>query len=211
MRAQWRALAALLALACLGVLLQALDVFDWREVLRWARSHAQSWWLGPALVAAQVVLFMFALPGSSLVWLVAPLYAPPYASAILTLGGTLGGLAGYLFARRLTGGQLAQLRCRRPYLLLEKHADFPVLLALRLLPAFPHSVINYGAGTLHLPLPAFLGATVVGLGVKSFLYATVVHGAAQAEFSEFAHPGTVLALIVLVALALLGRALRRRV
>lgn len=203
-------LAGLLALVCVGVLLHVLDVFDWRETLQWARGHAQHWWLAVALIAAQVVLFMFALPGSTLLWLVAPLYPPALATAILTLGGSLGGLAGYYLARRMTTRQLALLRRERLFRFLEKHADFPALLGVRLIPGFPHSVINYGAGVLRLPVAAFLAAAALGLGVKSFLYASVIHAAAHAEFSEFMHVDTVLALLGLAVLAFLGQALRRR-
>lgn len=210
-RAQLLPLAGLLVLVCIGALLHALGVFDWRETLQWARGHAQHWWLAAALIAAQVVLFMFALPGSTVLWLVAPLYPPAVAAAILAAGGSLGGLAGYFFARRMTARQMALLRRKRLFLLLEKHADFPALLALRLLPAFPHSVINYGAGVLRLPVAAFLAAAALGLGVKSFLYASVIYPVAQAEFSEFARMDTVLALLGLALLVVAGRAFRRRV
>lgn len=210
-RAQLLPLAGLLVLVCIGALLHALGVFDWRETLQWARGHAQHWWLAAALIAAQVVLFMFALPGSTVLWLVAPLYPPAVAAAILAAGGSLGGLAGYFFARRMTARQMALLRRKRLFLLLEKHADFPALLALRLLPAFPHSVINYGAGVLRLPVAAFLAAAALGLGVKSFLYASVIYPVAQAEFSEFALMDTVLALLGLALLVVAGRAFRRRV
>ena len=210
-RAQLLPLAGLLVLVCIGALLHALGVFDWRETLQWARGHAQHWWLAAALIAAQVVLFMFALPGSTVLWLVAPLYPPAVAAAILAAGGSLGGLAGYFFARRMTARQMALLRRKRLFLLLEKHADFPALLALRLLPAFPHSVINYGAGVLRLPVAAFLAAAALGLWVKSFLYASVIYPVAQAEFSEFARMDTVLALLGLALLVVAGRAFRRRV
>ena len=210
-RAQLLPLAGLLVLVCIGALLHALGVFDWRETLQWARGHAQRWWLAAALIAAQVVLFMFALPGSTVLWLVAPLYPPAVAAAILAAGGSLGGLAGSFFARRMSARELALLRRKRLFLLLEKHADFPALLALRLLPAFPHSVINYGAGVLRLPVAAFLAAAALGLGVKSFLYASVIYPVAQAEFSEFARMDTVLALLGLALLVVAGRAFRRRV
>ena len=202
-------LAALLALVCVGALLHALDVFDWREALQWARGHAQNWWLAAALIAVQVVMYMFALPGSTLVWLAAPLYTPAVATAILTVGGSLGGLAAYFVARRTTARQLASLRCHRLFRYLEKHADFLALLALRLLPAFPHSVINYGGGVLRLPIGTFLAAAALGLGVKFFAYASVIHSMAQAEFSELARMDTVLALLGLSVLVFAGRALRR--
>lgn len=209
-RAALAPLGFLLALVFLGMLLHALDVFEWRETLRWARGHAQHWWLAAALIAAQAALFMFALPGSTLLWVVAPLYPPVAATAILTLGGSLGAVAAYVFARRMTAHQLAALRQKPLFRFLEKRADFPALLGVRLLPGFPHSVINYGAGVLRLPIAAFVAAAALGLGVKSFLYATVIHSAAQAELSEFARLDTVLALLGLAVLVFAGRAFWRR-
>lgn len=203
-------LAVLVALIGIGGLLHALDLFDWREALQWARGYARHWWLAPLLVAAQVLLFAFALPGTTLLWLVAPLYAPPYASAILTLGGTLGAAAAYFFARRMTAAEVAALRRRRAYALLEAQADFALLLALRLIPAFPHSVINYSAGVLRLPLAGFLATAALGFAAKSYLYASVIHAAARTDASELARPEIVIALIALAALALAGRSLRRR-
>lgn len=207
---QRRPLAWLLVLVCVGVLLHALDVFEWRETLQWARSHAQHWWLAAALIAAQVVLFTFALPGSTLLWVVAPLYPPLQATAILTLGASLGGWGGYFFARRMTARQQAQLRGHRLFRFLETRADFLALLGLRLLPGFPHSVVNYGAGVLRLPITVFLGAAALGLGIKSYLYASVIHSAAQAELSELVRAETVLALLALGVLVFIASALRRR-
>jgi uncharacterized membrane protein YdjX (TVP38/TMEM64 family) len=192
------------------VLLAALDVFDWREALQWARGLAQHGWFAAGLIALQVVLYAFALPGSGVVWLAAPLYAPPAATAILTAGASLGALAAYLLARRMTARARERLEREWLYRVLAARADFLALLALRLLPGFPHSVLNYGAGVLRVPLALFFGAALAGFAVKSWLYATVIHAAAEREFREFARADTVLALAALCALAFLGRALRRR-
>ena len=56
--------AALLAtLVAFGLAAHFLDLFEWRDALVWARGYAQHWWLAPALIVLQVLLFMFALPG----------------------------------------------------------------------------------------------------------------------------------------------------
>jgi len=209
-RVQRLPLIGLLVLIGVGVVLHALGLFDWHETLQWAKGHAQHGWLVVVLIAAQVVLFMFALPGSTLLWVVAPLYPPLYASAILALGGSLGGLAAYFVAQRATARQLVLLRDNRWFRYLERHSDFLALLAVRLFPAFPHSVVNYGAGVLRLPIGSFFFAAFLGLGVKSFLYASVIHSVVEAEPSEFFSLETLLALIGLVALVLVGRAFGRR-
>lgn len=178
---RWWPLAALGALVIIGLAAQALDLVDWRDALALARGHADRWWMVPALVLLQVLLFTFGLPGSAVLWLVAPLYAPAAAAAILTAGGCAGALAAYAFARRLTGASLARLQAARGYRFLQRQSDFLALCALRLAPGFPHSVLNYAAGVLRLPLAAFLAAAALGFAVKTYLYSRVIHRALAAD------------------------------
>jgi uncharacterized membrane protein YdjX (TVP38/TMEM64 family) len=49
------------------------------------------------------------------------------------------------------------------------------------MPNFPHSIINYGAGVLRVPIGQFVASTLIGLTLKSYLYANVVHNAVTAE------------------------------
>ena len=69
-------MALLAVLAVLGLAVQALDLVDARALLDWARGLTAHWWFVLLLVLLQVVLFTFALPGSAVLWLVAPLFAP---------------------------------------------------------------------------------------------------------------------------------------
>ncbi len=201
----------LVALLTLGLGAHFLEWFEWRAALAWARGHAGQWWLPLALILLQTVLFMFALPGSTLLWVVAPLYAPPAATLILTAGGVGGALAAYWFARRLTLAQQARLRQHRAWQTLERESGFLTLCALRLVPAFPHSLLNYGAGLLRLPIGTFLAAAAIGFGLKAFLYSSVIHGALEA--ADVRDLLRVEALLPLVLLALLlfaaARILRR--
>lgn len=142
----------LLALVALGLAAYFLDWREWQQMLQWARGHTQHGWLVVALILLQAVLFMFALPGSSLLWVVAALYPPLGATLILIAGASGGGVAGYFFTRRLTASRLGQLHDHRAFRLLQRHGNFLTLCALRFMPGFPHSIINYGAGVLRLPL-----------------------------------------------------------
>lgn len=202
----------LAALIVLGIALEALAVVDWRLALEWARGRAGGWQLAAAIVAAQFLLYTFAQPGSALFWVAALVYPPPAATLILTAGGTSGAVGAYLLARRLTRFDPAQARQQRLYRLLERQGDFFTLCALRVLPGMPHSVINYASGMLALPLAHFLPATVLGLAVKSYLYASALGGAAGARSPADLVRLEVLGPLVLIALLLLlGRfALRRR-
>jgi uncharacterized membrane protein YdjX (TVP38/TMEM64 family) len=204
-----RRLAILAALIALGLALEALGVLDGRRALEWARGRAAGWELAAAVVALQFVLYTFAQAGSALFWVAALLYAPPAATLILTAGGTSGALGAYLLARRMARVDPADARPGRLYRVLERHGDFFTLCALRVLPGMPHSVINYAAGALALPLPRFLFATALGLAVKSYLYASALAGTAGARSPADLLRLEVLAPLVLIALLLLlGRLAR---
>ena len=204
-------LVLLLALLALGLIAHFLGLLEWRQALQWVRGYGQHWWLAAALILLQIVLFMFAMPGSTLLWVMAALYPPVPATLILVTGASLGGLAGYLFARKLATARLAQLRNNRLFRLLREHGDFLTLCALRVTPGFPHSIINYGAGILGLPLGRFFAAAVLGLSVKSFLLSSVIyHTLGAAEPSELAWRDIVLPLILLALLLLLARRILRR-
>lgn len=200
-----RRILLLLSLVLIGLAVPMLDWCDWRAMLQWARGYAQYGWLVAVLILLQVVLFMFALPGSSLLWVVGSLYPPAGATLILVSGASLGGLAGYGFARWLTASRLVHLRDNRHILRLQRHSDLLTLFALRLMPGFPHSLINYGAGMLHLPLGRFLLAAVLGIGIKSFLYTSAIHHALEAAApAELLGRDVVLPLLLLAILTLLA-------
>jgi len=209
--------AARWPLVLLGLLLVAglaahfLEWFEWRKALAWARGHAGQWWLPPALILLQVLLFMFALPGSTVLWIVAPLYAPSVATLILTAGGVGGALAAYAFSRRLTKAERARRQRHPAWRSLAREGDFLALCALRLVPAFPHSVLNYGAGILRLPVGGFAASAVIGFGLKSFLYSSAIHRLLEtAEARHLLRPETLLPLLLLALLMLAARFLLRR-
>jgi len=173
-------IAALAALAAVGLALEALHLVEWSRALEWARGHAGGWRLAAAIVLAQTLLYTFAQPGSILFWAAALLYPPAIATLILTAGGTAGALGAYLFARRLTRVAHRSPRGERLTRVLERQADFFTLCALRVLPGMPHSALNYAAGTLALPLARFLAASALGLALKSYFYSAAVDGAVGA-------------------------------
>jgi uncharacterized membrane protein YdjX (TVP38/TMEM64 family) len=201
-----RELALLGALILLGASIEVFDLVDWRAGLEWARGHVGGWYLPVAIVLAQLVLFTFAQPGSILFWVAALLYAPPAATAILTAGGTSGALGAYLLARRVTRLDPVRAREQRLFRLLERQGDFYTLCALRVVPGMPHSLLNYTAGTLALPLTRFLVASAIGLAVKSYLYASAIAGAVgTASPADLVRPGVLGPLFGIAALLLLGR------
>ncbi|WP_455212379.1 TVP38/TMEM64 family protein [Kaarinaea lacus] len=196
----WRPLL-LLALVLLGIILYYLDVFDFNQVLNVAQNYAQHWWAATALIVIQALLFTFALPGSLLLWVVAVIYVPTTATIILVSGSTLGALGAYWFARWESVGWTAQIQQNRIFHVLEKRGDFLTLSTLRILPSFPHSVINYGAGILRLPLGQFIGSAIIGFTLKNFLYTNAIHGAVTAaDPSDVIRLETIVPLIILALL-----------
>ncbi|SEP92756.1 Uncharacterized membrane protein YdjX, TVP38/TMEM64 family, SNARE-associated domain [Ectothiorhodospira magna] len=152
------------------------------------------------LVLLQALLLALALPGTLILWVVAPIYPPLIAAGLLTAGSVLGALGAYEISRHLRGRRPAEVATGRVVNLLRERGDFLTQLVLRIVPGFPHSVINYGAGMLGLPLLPFLAAATLGLAVKWMVYAAAVH--ALVEVGTGAEEFGLDALVPLVGLAL---------
>ena len=160
-----------------GILLQLAGLLDPQELIAMARGYADHWWLAVLLVVLQIILFTFALAGSSILWVAATLYPPVTASIILTTGATLGGVSAYLFSRTLTSDWIHKVENSHIYRLLQKEDNFFTLLALRLMPAFPHAIVNYSSGILNVKLTHFILAATIGLAVKSYLFSKLIYQA----------------------------------
>ncbi|WP_455374884.1 TVP38/TMEM64 family protein [Kaarinaea lacus] len=195
----------LLIMVVLGIVLHYSGVLDWEKILHWAQRESHHWWIPIVLISLQILLFTLAMPGSAMLLVVAPLYSPGSATLILTTGSTLGALGAYLFARRETLTWSQRVKDNHLFHVLEQRGDFLSLCAIRLIPAFPHSVINYSAGILHLSIAPFILSSMIGLGTKSFLYSNAIYGAIQAsnlyELIRFDILGPLLFLAVISAVA----------
>jgi len=167
-----------------GILLDLAGMFDADKMLNLARGYADQWWLVLLLILLQVILFTFALAGSLFLWVVAPLYPPAMATFILAAGGTLGGITAYLFSRRLTDDWIQKIENSRTYKLLQKQDNFFALFALRVFPAFPHSLVNYSSGILKVKLSHFILAAILGISIKSYIYARVIYNATTSASAE---------------------------
>lgn len=201
----FKKLAIVALLITLGLALEVAGLLDARQLLDVARGYAQHWWLIPVLILAQAVLFTFALAGSIFLWIVAPLFSPAMSTFILAAGGTLGGLGAYLFSKYLTEEWTTRIKNSRSYKLLQAQDNFLSLFAMRVFPAFPHSLVNYSSGILKVKLSHFVLAAALGIAIKSYVYARVIYSASSSlsldmllDFSVFGP------LIVLSMLSALG-------
>lgn len=171
-------LLILLALIILGIIMQTSGLLEPHRMILHLRQYANEWWLVLLLVALQVVLFTFALAGSTFLWIAAALYPPLTSSLILAAGATLGGVTAYYFSQRLTDDWIKKIEDSRAYRLLQKNDNFFSLLALRIFPAFPHAIINYSSGILKVKLKYFIPAAFIGIGLKSYVFSNVIYKAA---------------------------------
>jgi len=172
-------LAIVVLLISLGLAMEIAGLLDARQILNFAREYAQHWWLIVVLILAQAILFTFALAGSIFLWIAAPLYPPPMATFILAAGGTLGGLGAYFFAEYLSLEWKQKIQNSRSYKFLHAQDNFFSLFAMRVFPAFPHSLVNYSAGILYAKLSHFIVAAILGISIKSYIYARVIYPASS--------------------------------
>lgn len=166
-------------LIALGALLQLSGSLDPRELIALARQYTDHWWLPVLLVLLQVLLFTFSLAGSVFLWVAAALYPPMTATIILAAGATLGGVSAYYFSASLSDEWVHRVENSHVYKALRKQDNFFTLLAMRVMPAFPHGLINYSAGILRIKLVYFVPAAFIGIGLKSYVYAQVIYPAAS--------------------------------
>jgi uncharacterized membrane protein YdjX (TVP38/TMEM64 family) len=194
-----------------GIALSAWQPVGLGDLLDWGRQAAEQPLLTAAVVLAMVLLYTFGLPGTLGLWLIAPFQPPMVAVALLLTGSVGGALGAYAVSRRLREGWQPHGSARRVLTLLERQGDFFTQAALRVLPGFPHSVVNFAGGVLRLPLPTFFFAALVGQAIKWAVYASAVNGLVDAVTDGSAIRFSTLApLFVLSILLLLGHAVKRR-
>ena len=205
-------LSIVVLLVTAGILLEIAGLLDAEKMLNIARAYADNWWLVLVLILLQIIMFTFALAGSFFLWIVAPLYPPAMATFILAAGATLGGVTAYFFSKRLTDVWIERIENSHAYKLLHKQDNFFVLFALRVFPAFPHSLINYSSGILKVKLSHFIPAAILGISIKSYIYSNVIYNATtSASVEDLFDISTYGPLILLSAITLIGVFIKYRI
>jgi len=194
---RWR-LALLALLVAAGVAFALTGPVDRAGILAWGEALAQWPWTAPLLVLAQALLFALGLPGTLVVWLIAPFYPPLVSTMLMLLGSVLGAAAAYAIAGYLGDSVYRRVEHHRTFRILSTRSDFFTQAALRVLPGFPHGIINYSAGLLRLPPGQFLLAAVLGLAVKWTVYCWSIHALFhQGLGGQGPGAGALLALVLL--------------
>ncbi len=188
------------------------DSPDLMLVKQWASqtSHHPVVIVGVMLIMA--VTLAIGLPGSIGLWLIAPFYPPIIATLMLTLSSVVGALGAYQIAARAGKNWNPSGLTLKVMKMLEQRSDLMTQCALRILPGFPHSVINFAAGLRGISLKTYLLAATIGLAMKWGVYSSAIYGALEAIEEENALQfDVVIPLIALAVLLLIGAWLRRRV
>ena len=197
-------LLILVVFILIGASMQMAGLLDPGEMIAVARQYADYWWLPVILVLLQVLLFTFALAGTVFLWVAAVLFPPFTASIILAAGATLGGVSAYFFSAKLSDEWVHRVENSHIYRVLHKQDNFFALLAMRIMPAFPHGLVNYSSGILKTNLAHFIPATFIGIGFKSYIYAPIIYGAAGgASLNDLIDIATI-GPLVLLSLVILG-------
>ena len=199
MRRHRTRLLLLALLVTAGLYLQIAGWLDARLILDFARGYTEHWWLILVLILAQSVLFTFALAGSLFLWVAAPLYPPPIATFILAAGGTLGGLGAYYFSEYLTEEWVDKVKKTHSYRLLSAQENLYTLFAMRVFPGFPHAIVNYSAGILRARLSYFVITAILGIAIKSYIYARVIYGATSSFSPELLLDITIVGPLILLS------------
>ncbi|WP_229358922.1 TVP38/TMEM64 family protein [Halomonas salipaludis] len=210
-RGHWRlvAIGASLLMAVLLWVWQSPDLSAFRQ---WADEASHHPLTMLAVMAVMAVTLAVGLPGSIGLWLIAPFHPPWVATLMLIVGSVGGALGAYWLAATFRQRYTPKGLTRRIMYVMSRRSDALTQCAFRVLPGFPHSVINYAAGLLHLPLRTFVIAAVIGLGIKWAVYASAIHGALEAvETGDALSIDVILPLLALALLLLLGAGVRRAV
>lgn len=175
------------------------------------RALGANRWTAFLIIMAMTGAWAFALPASVFFFITPLLFSPLPATAIICLGSATGTTMGYIAARYIGGPWVERFREHRVTRFLKRHSSFASLFAIRAFPSSPHGFINYGAGLVRIPLAKFLLATLCGVGIKAFLYATAISGSVGASsIGEALNWQTVTALTAISLLAIGGHVVQRR-
>lgn len=204
-RSRGRKLWIILALVTAGLIIGWWQPVSMSELLGWGRAMSDMPLIIGLVLVAMILLFAFGLPGSFGIWLIAPFQAPLISTLLLVAASVVGALGAYAVSMRLRGDWQPKGASRKVFQLLEKRSDLMTQTALRVLPGFPHSVINFAGGVLVLPLAVFTISALIGLTIKWAVYSTALYGVADAiESGTAIQASTIAPLIVLSILLLLG-------
>lgn len=185
---------------------------DLLAVKRWAATMSHHPVVIVGVMVTMAVTLAIGLPGSIGLWLIAPFYSPLIATFMLTISSVAGAWGAYLLAANAGDRWNPKGLTLKVMNTLEARSDLLTQCALRVLPGFPHSVINFAAGLRRIALSRYLLAAALGLSVKWAVYSSAIYGALEAiEEEDALQFDVIFPLLALAVLLLVGGWFRRRV
>jgi uncharacterized membrane protein YdjX (TVP38/TMEM64 family) len=164
--------------------------------------------LAPLLfVAVSASLTPLMFPGPLLAGASGLLFGTALGFPVSLASAVLGAALAFLISRSIAPDAVEQLagpRLRAIEALISRRGFLSVLYA-RIAPGLPYTLVNYAAGLTRIPLAVFMAATALGAAPRAFAY-TALGG----SFGHWRSPETIVAAVVLVAMALVGLVLLRR-
>jgi uncharacterized membrane protein YdjX (TVP38/TMEM64 family) len=208
-----KAAIALVVLLALGVTWRWTPLSDWiqpEHLTHWMRVFADHP-LAPLLViGAFAVAGLLMLPLTALLVVVALTFDPLEGIVYSVFGSALSGLGGFAGGRIMTRNTIRRLAGSRLNRISQRLAKRGVLsvIAIRLLPVAPFTIVNLVVGASHVRCRDFLLGTVVGLlpGILTLN----LFGANLADAIADPNLGTISSTLVVLVVAVLLLALLRR-
>jgi uncharacterized membrane protein YdjX (TVP38/TMEM64 family) len=205
-RRAWLRLGALAAgiLAAL-LIVGTLTGFSARGVRDWVDGFGVAAPLVFIVVSAALTCALF--PGPVLAAASGLLFGTALGFPVSLCSATLGAACAFEISRRVGSGAVDQLAGPRLGRIRDwiGRRGFVAVLYARIVPGMPFTLVNYAAGLTPLRLPVFAAATALGAAPRAFAY-TALGG----SFGNWKSPETIVAAVVLVAMAVVGLVLLRR-
>lgn len=184
----------------------ALHVSGWSGPERLQALVESAGWAGAVVfVIGYAVLVLVPTPASLLTILAGALFGLWWGTLLAWAGALLGALGGFLLGRRLGRPAVDRMlrgRLQQADQVLARHGLVAVL-AVRLVPLFPFTPLNYASGLVGVRRRDYVLGTAVGIVPGALAYAAV--GASGAD-----PRGIAVGVGGLVVLALLGGTVGRR-
>lgn len=200
----------ILLLIAAGFLFHYTEIADLRRIFLWIESVSDYWWAWAVVLAAKIIFYALAMPGSSFIWIAAILYKPFQATLLIACGGTIGAILAYYLSKRISQKDKRETRQSVFFDFLQKNSNFSALCVARMIPGFPHSVINYGSGVINVPWPRFVSSTFIGFSIKGFVYSSAINEAVEiSSISELGKFETLWPLLLPAGLMVIGQILKK--
>jgi uncharacterized membrane protein YdjX (TVP38/TMEM64 family) len=193
-------LAGIAAAALLtGFRPSADDVRDWGESLGWA---------GPVLwIPLTTVLGCLLFPGPIMAGASGLLFGTALGTPIALTAATTTAVSQMAISRYVAGARVGALipeRAKRIDDFLDRRGFWAVLY-VRLAPAIPYHLVNYGAGLTRLRIRDMAAGTAVGALPRTFGYVAL-----GGSLDDLGSPEAIAAIVALVLTAVVGAILARR-